>query len=139
MPRSPLEQLALPLLTTTAWRMPARWPPGAPCQRMTVCDGVWLVVKVPAATQGASATSIAISGVPGSDLMPQEVLPARKPLRGGDTALHQAQTLGEIAGLVIGGVRHDAVLLFEREHPDAGPRHIEWRWGNVLCARRVRM
>src|SRR6266571_8497916 len=73
---SPVAQLALPLLTTTACALPLRkraW------QTMTGAARVLLVVKVPAVTQGTSEAKIARSGIEAPDLMPQAVTPARKP------------------------------------------------------------
>src|SRR5690348_12473463 len=77
-PRVPLEQLALPLLMMTAWarwRLRWRWS----LQTATVCEAVLLVVKVAATSHSRSARRRAMSGAPGSDLMPHAVLPARKP------------------------------------------------------------
>src|SRR6266480_7969230 len=76
MPNSPVVQLALPLLTMTAWALPLfnrSW------QTMTGAARVLLVVKVPAATQGTSDARIARSLMVVSDLMPHAVTPARKP------------------------------------------------------------
>src|SRR5205807_2060602 len=75
-PTSPVAQFALPLFTTTAWALPlfrCSW------QTRTGAARVLLGVNVPLATQGTSQAKIARSGIEVSDLMPQDVIPARKP------------------------------------------------------------
>src|SRR6266704_881976 len=69
-------QLAFPLLTITACAMPLfnrSWHTSTGAAR------VLLVVNVPEATQGTSEARIARSGIVPADLMPQAVVPARKP------------------------------------------------------------
>src|SRR5215469_3997242 len=75
-PGSPVAQLALPLLTITAWALPLRrrsW------QTITGAARVLLVVNVPAATHGTSEAKIPRSLIVLSDLMPHAATPARKP------------------------------------------------------------
>src|SRR5947209_3178649 len=82
-PTSPVAQFALPLFTTTACALPLfkrSW------QTRTGAARVLLGVNVPAATQGISHAKMARSGIESSDLMPQDVIPARKP-RGAVTQL----------------------------------------------------
>src|SRR5947199_4252960 len=75
-PTSPVAQFALPLFTITACALPLfrrSW------QTSTGAARVLLGVNVPLATQGTLDAKIARSGIDLSDLMPQDVMPARKP------------------------------------------------------------
>src|SRR5947209_3737640 len=75
-PTLPVAQFALPLFTITACALPLfrrSW------QTSTGAARVLLGVNVPLVTQGTSDAKIARSGMELSDLMPQDVMPARKP------------------------------------------------------------